>query len=196
MEPLRGEVILNLLKDKLEEQPKVLDIGCGENNLFFKFKDYVGIDIKNYGLNNIMILDLNYINSLPFKDATFDIVMATEILEHLFRPDILAMEINRVVKPDGVIIISLPNEFTLACRIGFLIGKILDKGFDLYTHKYIFNKKTAEKFMEHYFCVVKKAYVMTGVGTRYLPKSIKIFLANVFPNLFAKSIIFKCRKRL
>jgi len=184
------------LKEKLKVQPKVLDIGCGENNLFFKFKDYTGIDIKDYGIKkNILIMDLNCIKSLPFNDNTFDVVIATESLEHLFRPDIIAKEINRVVKEDGIIIVSLPNEFTLACRIGFLLGKVLNRGFDLFTHKYIFSKKTAENFVEKYFCIVDKAYVMMGIGTKYLPDSLRFFLANTFPQLFAKSIIFKCRKK-
>ena len=46
---------------------------------------------------------------LPFADATFDCVVASEVLEHLTRDDEALAEIRRVLKPGGQIAVSVPR---------------------------------------------------------------------------------------
>lgn len=193
MEEYRGRKILNLLAGK---NGKVLDIGGGKNNLFFKFNDYTSIDIRNYeGVNNIILMDMNEVGQLPFPDNSFDVVLATEVLEHLFRPDKMSIEINRIAREDSLIIISLPNETAYGCRFGFLFGKVLNEGFNLYSHKYLFDVKKAEHFVKENFNVLEVRYALMGVGSEFLPWFLRDLLANLWPNMFAKSVIFKCRKK-
>jgi len=194
MEVYRGNKIKELIKDK--KVGKVLDIGCGMNNKFFKFKNYTGIDVRDYkGIKNIVHLDLLVDTKLPFKSNSFDVVMATEFLEHITRPDMLAAEMNRVVKKDGVIIVSLPNELAYGCRFGFLFGKVLNNGFNLYSHKYLFDYFKAKEFVNKYFNVKKERVAMMGVGSEFVPDFIRDFLAKIWPQMFAKSVIFKCSKK-
>ena len=198
MEVYRGNKIKRLIKNNLSKKsPSVLDIGCGLNNLFFKFKNYTGIDIQDYNVRKykILIQNLNEQTRLPFKKDAFDVVLATELLEHLFRPDLVAAEINRVVKPNGIIIISLPNEFTLNCRMGFLLNKVLNHGFVPYTHKYIFNVQKIEEFMNDYFLPVERDLACMGHFWQNMPDPINDFLANVNPSFFAKSLIYACKKK-
>ncbi len=197
MEVYRGNKIIGLLKEFSKvENPKVLDVGCGLNNLFFKFDDYTGVDVRDYNQGfKVVIKDVNEDSTLPFEDNTFDIVMATEFLEHVFRPDLLAKEINRVTKKDGIIIISLPNEFTLNCRIGFFLGMVLNKGFDMYTHKYIFNIQKIEEFMHTYFNPKKRDLACLGHFWEKMPDQVNDYMVKLSPGLFAKSVIYACTKK-
>ena len=56
-------------------------------------------------------LDLNNIKQLPFEDQSVDIVVATDILEHLFDPLKLLIEARRILKENGFAIFSVPNHF-------------------------------------------------------------------------------------
>ena len=196
MEAYRGKKILKLIEKhkNFEGEPKVLDIGCGPNNHFFKFKNYTGMDLNYHDEKiNIIEKDLNEDTSLPFEDNSFDVVMATEFLEHLFRPDILAKEINRVAKKDGVIMISLPNEFTINCRVGYALNKVRNEGFDLYSHKYIFNIEKIEEFMHDHFDVLERDLACLGHFWKDLPDSVKDLMTKISPSLFAKSVIYACK---
>ncbi len=196
MEVYRGNKIKKLISKYCSaKNPKVLDIGCGLNNEFFKFKDYTGIDIRDYGLSHKVIFqNLNENTKLPFKDSTFDVVMATEFLEHIFRPDIVAKEINRVTKKSGVIMISLPNEFTLNCRIGFAMNAVLNKGFDLYSHKYFFNITKIDEFIKNNFTPVERELACLGHFWKGMPDFINDLMVTISPSLFAKSVIYACKK--
>ena len=49
---------------------------------------------------------------LPFKDGAFDRVICTETLEHVDDEHVLARELARVLKPGGILAISVPDEFS------------------------------------------------------------------------------------
>lgn len=61
---------------------------------------------------------------LPFKSDFFDLVIATEILEHVFDTDALLSEIRRVLKKDGILIMNVPNCCSLASRINVFLGRL------------------------------------------------------------------------
>lgn len=93
----------------------VLDSGCGampykkiilENN---KIKNYVGLDIES-GLNYDNIRPDFFWNgiAMPFENETFDVVLSTEVLEHVLNPDIYLLEVKRVLKPGGVFFFTVP----------------------------------------------------------------------------------------
>jgi len=109
---------------------KVLDAGCGAGrHLCEAFRhpgiDVVGIDLsyddlaKTRALLNLMSLELENqwllaratITHLPFPDNVFDVVICSEVLEHI--PDNLRAikEIVRVLKPKGILAVSVPRFF-------------------------------------------------------------------------------------
>lgn len=90
----------------------VLDVGCGLRpyELFFDHAKYIGVDVPNSGRESEgkrpdFEFDGIY---LPFDDASFDGVICTEVLEHAVNPDALLKEINRVLKPSGRLLITVP----------------------------------------------------------------------------------------
>jgi len=98
----------------------VLDAGCGEGITLRKFKDK-GIGKKHEGIeymeeaieigkkvNPDISIKKGDIYKLPFKDSTFDVVICTEVLEHLDKPKAALKELTRVSKK--YLILSVPNE--------------------------------------------------------------------------------------
>jgi SAM-dependent methyltransferase len=60
--------------------------------------------------------------SLPFPDASFDFISCNHVLEHVFETEKFLREIRRVVRPGGLVVISVPNCAAWMNRIFFLFG--------------------------------------------------------------------------
>ena len=58
----------------------------------------------------------------PFEDNYFDTVTALELIEHLFDPDHFLDEVYRVLRPDGIFVLSTPNLASIHNRIALLFG--------------------------------------------------------------------------
>lgn len=90
----------------------ILDVGCGikpYKNLF-NASSYIGIDIDYGGHNNqAKIVDKFYDGiNIPYDNSSFDIVICTEVVEHVKDPEKLLSEIFRVLKTGGRLFLSMP----------------------------------------------------------------------------------------
>ena len=59
----------------------------------------------------------------PVKNERYDVIIASEIIEHVFDTDFFIEELKRILKPNGRIIITTPNMHFAANRLLFLMGK-------------------------------------------------------------------------
>ncbi len=103
----------------------VYDIACGEgygsNFLSNYAKSVSGFDIsieaiehaKNtYGKqNNLHFAQANCIN-IPVNDSSCDVIVSYETLEHIREHQLMMAEFKRILKPDGLLVISSPNKKT------------------------------------------------------------------------------------
>ncbi len=100
------------------KSPSVLDVGCANGSMLSQLPDGVykaGIDVsevllamaKSKGVDAYCV-DVDT-QRLPFPDQTFDLVTATDVIEHVLHTDHLINEINRVLKPGGVFLAGIPN---------------------------------------------------------------------------------------
>ncbi len=91
---------------------KILDFGCGDKPYkdYFKYTEYIGLDIEQRGHTHEQEdVDVFYDGQkIPFADNYFDSVFSSEVLEHVFEPEDALDEINRVLKPGGRILMTVP----------------------------------------------------------------------------------------
>jgi SAM-dependent methyltransferase len=111
--------------DNCPEGVRVLDAGCGEGVLVDEYANRLaieGID-PNYSSERVRTGSLT---SLPYPDATFDRALCLDVLEHLSfdeQPRALA-ELFRTLKPDGELLVSVPNLAHLQSRV-HLLGRLI-----------------------------------------------------------------------
>ncbi|CAM8385488.1 SmtA SAM-dependent methyltransferases [Candidatus Methylopumilus planktonicus] len=90
----------------------VLDIGCGKKpyiSLFSHARTYVGLELNTNESKIYSKADFFYDGSVfPFPDNSFDCIVCNQVFEHVFNPSIFILEIRRVLKPHGQILITVP----------------------------------------------------------------------------------------
>lgn len=91
---------------------RLMDFGCGQKpykNLFV-VDEYIGVDYENPGHPHINEnIDVFYDGkTLPFADSSFDAVFSSEVFEHIFNLPAIIRELNRVTKPEGMMLITCP----------------------------------------------------------------------------------------
>ncbi len=105
----------------------VLEIGCGTGGFLVaakeKFKHVIGIDIAFRWLIiakkrlDELNLDVPLIcacaEALPFKEETFDLIVAENVLEHVRGQEDMLKECRRLLNSDGVLFLTTPNRFGL-----------------------------------------------------------------------------------
>ncbi len=103
-------------------EKKILDIACGEGYgtllLSLKAKHITGADINEETIKKAVIKykrdNLNFIHSeiinLPFPEQSFDTITCFETIEHTINHQEVIKELKRVLKNDGVLIISTPDK--------------------------------------------------------------------------------------
>jgi SAM-dependent methyltransferase len=93
-------------------QGKLMDFGAGSKpyRQLFHVEQYVGVDIQESGHDHTHEdIDVFYDGkTIPFPDQSFDSVFSSEVFEHIFNLDEILNEINRVLKPGGKMLITLP----------------------------------------------------------------------------------------
>ncbi len=103
---------------------RVLEIGAGD----FSFADTLGT-IRwvraDFAQPCDVVFDFNADGiSFPFADHSFDLVVCTEVIEHLLWPQHVVSEAFRVLRPGGMFIVSVPNIASLSYRVAWLLGRI------------------------------------------------------------------------
>lgn len=136
-----------------------LDTGCSSgiitNSLAPLFRRILGVDIDMTAMQAIDKTENNNISyvlgdamALPCPDQYFDAIVCSQTYEHVPSSDVLFSEIDRVIKPGGILIFSGPN-----------------KTFPIEPHYYLpflhwFNEKTADAYLK-----------LTGKGDHYYERS-------------------------
>jgi SAM-dependent methyltransferase len=89
-------------------QGKILDVGCGTKpykSWFPNVSEYIGLDIKG---NNHADVQIDEDSTWPLENEEFDGILSFQVFEHIKNIDVELVEIGRVLKPGGIVYISMP----------------------------------------------------------------------------------------
>lgn len=210
----RFDLYKKLISASLKNDSTILDIGCHDAELGKylytekKYKKYVGVDLNLSVLNSSKISHLQVMQvdlengQLPFRNATFDLVLIMEVLEHVRSPIKLVQETMRVLRDDGKVLISLPNEYNILTRLRIMINGSIDEHAlkDVDKHLHFPTLRQSIQFIKDHFTVIKMQYWSDNGGRlncilKLLPDSFYTYLANICPPLFSRGIILFCIKK-
>lgn len=187
---------------------KILDIGCFDGTFLSLVKnqnnDFYGLDASDWAIEHMRKKEMKIQKfffddktELPFENDFFDIVIAGEIIEHIFDTDFFLEEISRVLKPGGKLLISTPNVASLGRRLFLLFGanpiiELSPNEADSVGHIRYFTRKTLKKILEkHGFKIISSHSDCINLSRKGKLKS--AILAKIFPGLGA-SIIYLAKK--
>jgi 2-polyprenyl-3-methyl-5-hydroxy-6-metoxy-1,4-benzoquinol methylase len=172
--------LLKLEKKRQARSNKLLDVGCGQGNFLKLARDYGwrvnGVELARsaceYGKVNFNLDILNTgIEEAHFKENSFDVITLWNVLDHLRNPLEMLKEAYRILEPDGILIIRVPNVtfHILVHRIFPLINKFCKSLNDpSIIVNYGFSVKTIKKILhEAGFCNIKIENSLLTKGDPY-----------------------------
>ena len=156
----RHQIILNFVGDS----SAVLDIGCGSSRIILDLKTAVGMDILQRKLRwlkpNHERLVRGSTFALPFKDASFDAVINSEVVEHVPEDPEIMDEMWRVLRPGGTLVLGTPDYDRWSwVALEWIYGKVLPGA---YAHEHITRytrKSLTEKIVARGFEILDCQYV-------------------------------------
>jgi 2-polyprenyl-3-methyl-5-hydroxy-6-metoxy-1,4-benzoquinol methylase len=141
--------IQDLRRRVLEGVPRgarVLDVGCGVGEIMTLLRDQKGcdcsgLDIAPSAVSAVLARGMQAkvatLPSIPYESNSFEAVVSTEVLEHVTDARATLREIQRILKPGGVLLLSVPDG---------------DQDEET-SHVHRFNREKLEKLLGKYFTV-------------------------------------------
>jgi 2-polyprenyl-3-methyl-5-hydroxy-6-metoxy-1,4-benzoquinol methylase len=181
----RGE----FLRRNIGTGKKVLDIGCRDGVLtseYSKGNDVLGFDIDSIALETakenlgIETRQVDLYSDWDVENKSFDIVVAGEVLEHLYYPGKIVGKAASVLKDGGVLLGSVPNAFSLKNRIRLFLGKKKGTPLEDPTHINHFSRKELATLLEKSF--KKVSIIPLGNFAKF---------DKFLPGMFAFDLMFK-----
>ena len=160
-------------------RPRILDIGCATGSLLSRFRDRgwetVGVEISGlqaeYGRQkrNLDIRGLS-LEENHFPSSSFDVILASHLIEHLNDPASLAREVYRILLPGGRFFITTPNISGFQAR---LFGSRWRSA--IFDHLYLFSVKTLSHLIVEAGFIIEKIATWGGLAAGTAPLPVKSF---------------------
>ena len=156
---------------KIKKTGKLLDIGTNMGFFLRKARDF-GFDCEgvepspslsqiareNWKLN----IHTDFLENLELTKKSYDIITMIDVFEHITNPKALLEKCKELLKPDGILVIKVPNadynyfKMQLGKKLGS--GKNMDI-WNLYEHVVHYTPKTLKKMIESYDFKIKKTFI-------------------------------------
>lgn len=147
---------------------KILDVGCATGVFLKEMQNHgweaygvepsvyaVGIAVDQLGLDVFN----GYLNEAKFEDYSFDVITLWDVFEHLPDPVETLQIIKRILKPDGTLVITMPNIDSWERKI----FKQYWAGWDVPRHCHIFSPKAIEMLLATQGMRIGKLISFTGM---------------------------------
>lgn len=141
---------VNLCNSFVKPAMNILDVGCGTGRLLGYFNDVnkygidISVDMARMCRDNGIEACMGNVQRLPYKTESMDIVLCTDVLEHVFDLHQTLAEIVRVTKPGGHIVLRVPQNEDLSPYLE------PDYPFE-YVHLRMFSKSSLRIYCEKVF---------------------------------------------
>jgi 2-polyprenyl-3-methyl-5-hydroxy-6-metoxy-1,4-benzoquinol methylase len=196
----RADVALNILEahGNVSRKSPIVDIGCGYGNLLHKLQDCgygnaLGIEPIATVVEDLQSEDIQaHMGDVEqgiawINNESVEAVICLEVLEHLYDPAGAVKEINRWLKPGGILIASVPNEYRLIQRLRVLRGQPIADVSKVGGHIKFFHWKTLPEMIEECGYVIDQQFGEGGLGMRKIIPGYHSILRS-FPSVLAKWI--------
>lgn len=189
---------------------QVLDVGCstgrfGEKLIRDKKCRVYGVDISARAIEQAkerlkaaVRTDIER-EELPFENQVFDVIVMADVLEHLVHPQAVLDIARKRLKPEGFMLVSIPNVANIRIRLRLLFGqwRYTESGILDSTHLHFYTRKTAKEFFEQLGFAVAEIAATPGfdfvIGKWRLFRGITDRMCQLHPRLFANQFIFVLR---
>lgn len=169
----------------------VLDIGCRDGRLAKHIlaggNQVVGFDVDSEALKRCPLAmktewhDLNDDWQIGYE-GQFDVVVASEVIEHIYFPERTVARLATVLKPDGILIGSVPNAFNIKNRLRLFLAQTQNTPLAEPTHINHFSYKSLKTLLAQHF---EDVYVGGIARSRWS------WLAKILPGLGSSLLTFK-----
>jgi len=115
---------------------KLCDLGCGRGALIRRLCDHhecYGTDFDSGAVQHcqsaglrVQQVDLNEASALPFPVSAFDVIVISEVCEHLLNPRNALQLAKKHLKSGGTLLLTVPNAVPLFARLKLLFGRSVD----------------------------------------------------------------------
>ncbi|GEM_PF-1176760 len=120
----------NIRRLKKNVRSRILDIACNDGVLthsYLKYGEVIGVDINKRAIaatkkKGIKAFCMDISELSESYNESFDVIIAGDIIEHIFDSDAFLMHINRLLKPGGSLLLTTPNVASFPRRILLLLG--------------------------------------------------------------------------
>lgn len=198
--PFPNFSVITLAQKYLSSSSLVLDVGCNKGQIGKIIKDrtgcrVVGIDNSQKVLkrakevlDKVILADVESKN-LILRNRQFDLIIFSNILEHLKNPIAVLKNFKRYLKPEGFFLIAVPNTAFWSIRLNLLLGRFdyQEVGILSWDHLRFFTLKTLKKMLQ------EAGLEIEVLITNYLGWREKI--ARLWPTLLASQFITLCHPR-
>jgi 2-polyprenyl-3-methyl-5-hydroxy-6-metoxy-1,4-benzoquinol methylase len=173
---LEKELFSRTVQQNAQDAPSILDIGCATGSLLASLRTngwrVTGVEISpcaEYARNerNLDVRD-KPLEENNFPSASFDVILASHLIEHLNDPSVFLKETYRILKDDGYLFITTPNIDGFQSR---LFGSRWRSA--IFDHLFLFSVRTLSKLLKNTGFKVKNCYTWGGLAKGMAPPFIK-----------------------
>lgn len=135
LQPHLLDSVLRAIRRLAEQPGYVLDLSCGDGQLLQRLHalgyhchgtrycehDYIRVSDRPLSPDIRLDNGIDLHQPLPYQEGQFDLVLMTEVLEHLRHHETIVAEVGRILRPGGIFLLTTPNIQRLHSRWQFLL---------------------------------------------------------------------------
>jgi len=201
-----------------DDSARILDAGCGDGINLFGLNNIISANkwnAKIYGVDYnplrleraskfpfVEEINQSSLDNLPYADGWFDVVLCSQVLEHISNDKKVLQEFKRVIRPGGLLMLGVPNE---GCALAWFRNHVIQRSILQSTdHVNFYKEKSILKTLtDSNFSIVKiekSGFFLPHLALHYLAsiskpgRKLLNFLGKIFQSQSAELIVISLNK--